>query len=218
MGKFLVADRLHFDGHEYSFGDPVTIEDEDLAEGLLGLGTIVGGDTRIRVATEPGSPPFAIAGITFGPRFRFIAAGEIDEAEALAIMKEPTLVVEVAINGDPFEGWMPFPDRNAAIDALQEHVDYDIEHGRPHELLGVAPVADDNTDPAPVPAPAPPAPAAPAPAAPATKPSQTVGQLVSMGKVKMIKIAEAEKIELPADATAKVMAEAIVAARTAKAA
>lgn len=214
MGKFLVSDRLHFDGHEYGFGDPVTIEDENVAEELLGLRVIVGDDAKWRIAVEPGAPAFSIAGITFGPQFRFIRVGEIDEAEALAILKEPTLIVEVAINGDPFEGWMALPERAAAIDALQEHVDYDIEHGRAHDLLGVssAPEEDPQPTPTPTPTPAP----TPAPTPSAKQPSQTVNQLVSMGKAKMLKIAAAETIALPEGASAKVMAETIVAARLAK--
>lgn len=46
---------------------------------------------------------------------------------------------------------------------------------------------------------------------------QTVEQLVRLGKAKMLKIADAESIALPEAATAKVMADAIVAARLAKA-
>lgn len=59
---------------------------------------------------------------------------------------------------------------------------------------------------------------APTPTPAAKQPSQTVNQLVSMGKAKMAAIAEAETIELPADASAKAMAEAIVTARATRAA
>ena len=56
MGKFLVSDRLHFDGHEYGFGDAVTIEDENVAEELLGLRVIVGDDAKWRIAVEWARP------------------------------------------------------------------------------------------------------------------------------------------------------------------
>lgn len=56
----------------------------------------------------------------------------------------------------------------------------------------------------------------PTPTPAAKQASQTAGQLISMGKVKMTAIAATETIELPADASAKAMAEAIVAARAAR--
>jgi len=73
------------------------------------------------------------AGFAFSPDWTPIAGGQIDEAQFLAILKDQDLVVERS-SGE--EDWHPFQAVDVVIEALQDHVDYDLAHARPHDLAG----------------------------------------------------------------------------------
>lgn len=99
---------------------------------------VEGGFLRVRFvrAFELNTPELHVGGLAFTDQFRTIGAGEIDEGQLLAILKEADLDVEAALIGDPSPGWLPFPGRDKAVIALQERIDDDIAAGRPHMLVG----------------------------------------------------------------------------------
>lgn len=79
----------------------------------------------------------ASLGLDFKPgELTTVREGEISEADLLAMLKEPALRVEAALVGDPSPGWVEFPGRELAIEALQTHVDYDLANGRAHDRVG----------------------------------------------------------------------------------
>jgi hypothetical protein len=136
-----------------------------LVDGTLGDGPdwLSAGDSEaiLRVAAVDTGPfgRVTAAGFEFGVHeFR---SGDIDEGQLLAILKQPGLSVETALVGDPSPGFVPFPGREAAISALQAHIDYDIAHGRPHDRvvdrqdLRVVPHPVDTAPPPPPPPPPP---------------------------------------------------------------
>lgn len=88
----------------------------------------------LRVATIPGVVTLAEAGLTIGSTFLVIGDGEIDEAQLLALLRNQDLFVQAAL-AEPAPGWVRFPYLEAAIEALQEHVDYDLANGRPHDRI-----------------------------------------------------------------------------------
>ena len=90
----------------------------------------------LRVASISGAT-IGVAIFTFGPDWLEFGAGDLDEAMLLEILKEPDLAVQGAIDAIAGEGetWIDFPGRDHAIEILQAHVDWDLEHGRPHDLI-----------------------------------------------------------------------------------
>lgn len=109
-----------------------------------------------------------VAGFVFSSDAREFADREIDEAQLLAILSEPRLNVEAALEGLT-EGFVPFPGRDAVIPTLQAHVDYDIAHGRAHDRVGTP---TDGFDGHPADAPPPPPPPPPPPRPAASKPAK----------------------------------------------
>lgn len=152
-----------------------------LVDGLLAYVATIseGGEAILRVAAT-GGLTIGIAGFTFTSAFQEILSGQIDEAQLLAILDVPQLIVEAALDGDT-PAWVEFPAREEAIATLKERVAADIQAGRPHPLVEYrrpAEVEEPKAEPSPaaptaiVPAePAPAAPAPPVPATPAGKPA-----------------------------------------------
>lgn len=137
---FLTADRksLVSEGHvDAAFlyaapGDEIpeaAVQQFALVDG--GLAKAV--EALLRVASISGAT-IGVALFTFGPDWLEFGAGDLDEAMLLAILKEPALTVQGAIEGES-EKWIEFPDRDHAIEILQAHVDWDLERGRPHDLI-----------------------------------------------------------------------------------
>lgn len=88
----------------------------------------------IRVRSPGG--PRRRAGLSFGPEWQQLDGSEVNEAQFLAILEDAQLQLQKADDGENPE-WTNFPDgwREAAIEALREHVAYDIEHGEPHRMM-----------------------------------------------------------------------------------
>lgn len=116
-----------------------------LVDGLLSANFAVVGvepdaEAILRVATIGG---LTIGGLPFGSliftsEFQEIVSGQIDEAQLLAILEYPTLVVEAALVGDK-PGWVEFPAREDAVAALKERVEADIAAGRPPARIELRP-------------------------------------------------------------------------------
>lgn len=151
MGSYAVLEHLDYDGKSYKpGGKPVTIGDDVLVARLQDL-RVIGreladqddetdlGPARIRISTLPGLPAIEAGRLTFSSDVRPIGPGEIDEAQLLAMVEEPSLRIEVLPFGaDPLFGWEVWGSdvRASAAEALRDHVEYDIEHGRPHDRVG----------------------------------------------------------------------------------
>lgn len=102
------------------------------------------GPAILRVAVKDGGAPREVAGFRFLTSFYPFAAGDLDEAQLLEMLKDDGLTVEVMqFADDEAKDWGDVPGREAVIAALQEHVDYDIAHGLPHDRVGVEPLRDD---------------------------------------------------------------------------
>lgn len=112
-----------------------------LVDGTIGAEGLVlfeiGEDDLIRVRLlSLADSPIIVSEHLFGHEYRGFGDGQLDEAQLLAILKEPRLEVLAAlVETSPVE-FVPFPGRDRAVVILQERVNDDILSGRPHLLLG----------------------------------------------------------------------------------
>lgn len=184
-------------------------------------GTIDGGGTAatpegaiLRVGVL-GSATIEVPGHVFSPgsvtEFR---SGDLDEGQLLAMLKEPNLDIAGALSEG--SGWIPFPGRENAIEALQGHIDYDLANGRPHDrvvdraeahgphpfdIIAPATVISSAPEPTPTPAPQPahaPAATPASTAAAAAKPKASKAKAATAAKPAQ-KTADAPKEQAPAE-------------------
>lgn len=79
------------------------------------------------------------AGLAFGPEWTELDGSQINEAQFLTILQDELLDLQLRRDADA--EWESYPHRAQAIEVLSDHVAYDLEHGRAHDML-VAPAEE----------------------------------------------------------------------------